>query len=61
MAIAKGPQVCPRSEFLRRLTAVKAEMDRLEIDTLIVGNSSDITYRAIWLSLAMCRKRSCYL
>ncbi|MER9664142.1 Xaa-Pro peptidase family protein [Mesorhizobium sp. M0159] len=44
MSIVKGPQAFPRAEFLRRLTAVKAEMDRLEVDTLIVGNSSDITY-----------------
>ncbi|RDJ04521.1 M24 family metallopeptidase [Rhizobium grahamii] len=44
MPIVKGPQAFPRAEFLKRLSAVKAEMGRLEIDTLIVGNSSDITY-----------------
>ncbi|WEX79691.1 Xaa-Pro peptidase family protein (plasmid) [Sinorhizobium numidicum] len=44
MPVIKGPQVFPRTEFLRRLNAVKSEMDRLEIETLIVGNSSDITY-----------------
>ncbi|MER9275497.1 Xaa-Pro peptidase family protein [Mesorhizobium sp. M0643] len=44
MPIVKGPQVFPRSEFLRRLAAVKTEMGRLEIDALVVENSSDITY-----------------
>jgi len=44
MSIVKGPQAFPRAEFLRRLSAIKAEMGRREIDTLIVGNSSDITY-----------------
>ncbi|MGY5795139.1 M24 family metallopeptidase len=44
MPIIKGPQAFPRTEFLRRLTSVKAEMGRLEIDSLVVGNSSDITY-----------------
>ncbi|KAA3447931.1 hydrolase [Mesorhizobium sp. SARCC-RB16n] len=44
MPIAKGPQVFPRSEYLRRLAAVKTEMRRLEIEVLVIGNSSDITY-----------------
>ncbi|APO70406.1 ectoine utilization protein EutD 1 (plasmid) [Rhizobium gallicum] len=44
MSIVKGPQAFPRSEFLRRLSALKVEMARLEIDALVVGNSSDITY-----------------
>lgn len=44
MPIDKAPQAFPRAEFLRRLAAVKSEMARLEIDTLIVVNSSDITY-----------------
>ncbi|MDL2403300.1 M24 family metallopeptidase [Rhizobium mayense] len=44
MPIIKGPQAFPRAEFLRRLTLVKAEMGSLEIDSLVVGNASDITY-----------------
>ncbi|MDK1378273.1 MULTISPECIES: Xaa-Pro peptidase family protein [unclassified Sinorhizobium] len=44
MPIVKGPQVFPRAEFLSRLAAVKSEMERLEIDTLIVGNQTDINY-----------------
>ncbi|MGX9576393.1 M24 family metallopeptidase [Mesorhizobium sp. f-mel] len=52
MPAVKGPQAFPRTEFLRRLTALKTEMDQLEIDTHIVGNSSDITcltgYTARW-------------
>lgn len=44
MPVVKGPQASPHAEFLRRLTALKAEMGRLEVDTLVVGNSSDVTY-----------------
>lgn len=35
MTISRGPQAFPRSEYLRRLAAVKFEMARREIDTLI--------------------------
>lgn len=44
MTISKGPQAFPRTEYLRRLTAVKLEMARREIDALVVSNSSNITY-----------------
>lgn len=44
MSISKGVQVFPREEFLRRLALVKSEMRRLEVETYIVRNSSDITY-----------------
>ncbi|AGS24502.1 M24 family metallopeptidase [Rhizobium etli] len=44
MAINKAPQIFPRAEFLRRLATVKAEMNRLEVDTFVVGYTSDITY-----------------
>ncbi|MBT1516663.1 Xaa-Pro peptidase family protein [Bradyrhizobium sp. SRL28] len=44
MTISKGPQAFPRAEYLRRLAAVKSEMARRDIDTLIINNSSNITY-----------------
>jgi len=44
MAMPQGRQVFPRSEYLRRLTAVKAEMERQEISALIVVASANITY-----------------
>ncbi|MDX8480125.1 Xaa-Pro peptidase family protein [Mesorhizobium sp. VK24D] len=44
MAMAKGPQAFPRAEYLRRLSSVKAEMERREINALLVTNSADITY-----------------
>jgi len=44
MAISQGPQAFPRTEFLRRLSAVKSEMVRQEVDALIVFNTHNITY-----------------
>ncbi|MFO0995431.1 MAG: Xaa-Pro peptidase family protein [Alphaproteobacteria bacterium] len=44
MAISKGPQAFPRTEYLRRLAAVKAEMARREIEALVVTSSANITY-----------------
>lgn len=44
MTISKAPPVFPRTEYLRRLAAVKAEMDRRDIDAFVVSNSSNITY-----------------
>lgn len=44
MTISKGPQAFPRTEYLRRLAAVKSEMTQLDIDALVVNNSSNITY-----------------
>ncbi|WFU62624.1 M24 family metallopeptidase [Bradyrhizobium brasilense] len=44
MAISKGPQAFPRTEFLRRLAAAKSEMKRREIDALIVSDTYNITY-----------------
>ncbi|TYO62426.1 aminopeptidase P family protein [Bradyrhizobium hipponense] len=44
MTISKGPQAFPRSEYLRRLTALKSEMVWRGIDALIVNNSCNITY-----------------
>ncbi|UWU83137.1 Xaa-Pro peptidase family protein [Bradyrhizobium yuanmingense] len=44
MAISKGPQAFPRTEFLRRLAAVKSEMKRREIDALVVSDTYNITY-----------------
>nr|WP_229192098.1 aminopeptidase P family N-terminal domain-containing protein [Bradyrhizobium brasilense] len=44
MAMPKGPQAFPRSEYLRRLSAVKAEMERRRIDALVVTTPANITY-----------------
>lgn len=44
MAIAKGPQAFPRSEYLRRLSAIKAEMARRDVGALVVTSSANITY-----------------
>lgn len=44
MAMPKGPQAFPRAEYLRRLSAVKAEMKRREIDVLMVTTPANITY-----------------
>lgn len=52
MTIGKAPQVFPRSEYLRRLAAVKAEMARREIDALVVNNASHITYLTGYTSLS---------
>ncbi|RZN06383.1 hydrolase, partial [Bradyrhizobium genosp. SA-3] len=44
MTISRAPQVFPRAEYLRRLAAVKAEMERREIGALVVSSPSNITY-----------------
>ncbi|MGR9236914.1 M24 family metallopeptidase (plasmid) [Rhizobium leguminosarum] len=44
MAMPQGPHVFPRDEYLRRLAAVKVEMERREISALIVVVPANITY-----------------
>ncbi|MET4518908.1 Xaa-Pro peptidase family protein [Bradyrhizobium sp. I1.7.5] len=44
MTISKGPQAFPRTEYLRRLAALKSEMEKREIEALVVNNASNITY-----------------
>lgn len=44
MAIPKGPQKFPRTEYLRRLALVKAEMGRRNIDALVITSTANITY-----------------
>lgn len=44
MAMRKGPQPFPRDEYLRRLSAVKLEIGKHEIDVLFVTDPSNITY-----------------
>lgn len=44
MSMPKGPQAFPPSEYLRRLSAVKAEMIRREVDALVVTTPANITY-----------------
>lgn len=44
MTSGKGFQAFPRTEYLRRLSSVRAEMRRREIDVLFVTSPSNITY-----------------
>ncbi|KRP88610.1 hydrolase [Bradyrhizobium pachyrhizi] len=44
MVMPKGPQAFPRSEYLRRLSAVKIEMGRREVEALVVTTPANITY-----------------
>ncbi|MCK1420545.1 MULTISPECIES: Xaa-Pro peptidase family protein [unclassified Bradyrhizobium] len=44
MTVSKGPQVFPRTEYLRRLAAVKAEMVKRDIETLVVTFDRSINY-----------------
>ncbi|UPJ76859.1 Xaa-Pro peptidase family protein [Bradyrhizobium sp. 187] len=44
MTIPKAAQAFPRSEYLRRLSAVKSEMERREIEVLVVTVPANITY-----------------
>lgn len=44
MAMRKMPQPFPRDEYLRRLSAVKLEIGKREIDVLVVTDPSNITY-----------------
>ncbi|MGV7217804.1 M24 family metallopeptidase [Bradyrhizobium sp. UFLA05-112] len=44
MAMPKSSQPFPRSEYLRRLTAVKSEMKRRETEVLLVTTPANITY-----------------
>jgi len=44
MAISKAPQAFPRTEYLRRLAAVKAEMARRDVEALVLTSWANITY-----------------
>lgn len=44
MSISKAPQAFPRTEYLRRLAAVKSEMARREVEALVVTSWANITY-----------------
>lgn len=44
MSISKGPQVFPRTEYLRRIAAVKAEMVKREVEALVVTFDRSINY-----------------
>ncbi|WMY11050.1 M24 family metallopeptidase [Paraburkholderia phenoliruptrix] len=46
MTISKGPQAFPRSEYLRRLAAVKSEMARRGVETLVVSFDRNMNYLA---------------
>ncbi|MDH2356485.1 ectoine hydrolase [Bradyrhizobium sp. JR4.1] len=44
MTVSKGPQVFPRTEYLRRLAAVKAEMVKRDIEALVITFDRSINY-----------------
>lgn len=44
MAMPKSSQPFPRYEYLRRLTAVKSEMERRNVEALVVTTPANITY-----------------
>ncbi|MCP1909497.1 Xaa-Pro dipeptidase/ectoine hydrolase [Bradyrhizobium elkanii] len=44
MTLTKMPQAFPRTEYLRRLAAVKSEMAQRGVDALVITNSSNQTY-----------------
>ncbi|RUV01906.1 MAG: aminopeptidase P family protein [Mesorhizobium sp.] len=44
MAIGRGQQAFPRTEYVRRLAAVKSELARRDIDALVVSDQNNITY-----------------
>ncbi|MER9702555.1 Xaa-Pro peptidase family protein [Mesorhizobium sp. M0146] len=44
MSKLKGPQVFPRSEYLRRVAAVKAKMAERDVAAVIVTDNAHITY-----------------
>ncbi|MGY4601547.1 ectoine hydrolase [Bradyrhizobium sp. GM22.5] len=44
MTIPKAAQAFPRSEYLRRLSSVKSEMERREIEALVLTVPANITY-----------------
>lgn len=52
MPIEKGPQAFPRTEYLRRLAAVKSEMASRGIEALVVNNGSNITYLTGYTALS---------
>jgi Xaa-Pro aminopeptidase len=44
MTITKGQQAFPRTEYLRRLANVKAEIEQRDLSALVIKNPSNITY-----------------
>ncbi|MER8467334.1 Xaa-Pro peptidase family protein [Mesorhizobium sp. M1396] len=44
MKVIKGPQVFPRSEYMRRLSAVKAKMVEGDILAVVITDNAHITY-----------------
>lgn len=54
MAISKGPQAFPRSEYLRRTAAVKAQMAHLDVDALFVTHPANVA----WLTGCIVRHSS---
>lgn len=44
MPVIKGTQVFPRSEYLRRLAAVKAKMAERDLSAVIITDSAHVTY-----------------
>ncbi|WP_392692048.1 aminopeptidase P family N-terminal domain-containing protein [Bradyrhizobium sp. RDI18] len=44
MAISKGLHAVPKAEYLRRLSAVKSEMTRRDINALVATSAANISY-----------------
>ncbi|MER8480859.1 Xaa-Pro peptidase family protein [Mesorhizobium sp. M1163] len=52
MAISRAPQAFPRSEYMRRITAVKAEMERWGVEALVISDANNITYLSGYTALS---------
>ncbi|MGY4319284.1 M24 family metallopeptidase [Bradyrhizobium sp. JR3.5] len=52
MTIDKAPQPFPRTEYLRRIAAVKAEMARRDIDALVVNFDRNIAWLTGYTALS---------
>ena len=52
MPIERGPQAFPRSEYLRRLGNVKAQMRQRDLRALLVNDPSNITYLTGYTALS---------
>ncbi|SDJ98730.1 ectoine hydrolase [Bradyrhizobium sp. Rc2d] len=44
MNVSEIGKAFPRSEYIRRLAAVKSEMERREVDAIIINNPTDLAY-----------------
>ncbi|MGX9144667.1 M24 family metallopeptidase [Mesorhizobium sp. 128a] len=52
MSISRGPQAFPKSEYVRRLSLVKLEMEKRDIGALVVSDQHNITYLTGYTALS---------